>query len=178
MMTWRAVLIVLVWGVLAASSFAEQDASPEAQELARLSFASGQFDQIVTQAAKLGVLPVKTGIEGRVGRQLSDDEFRRLTEVFTRVFKEGIPQSDYEDSLAGQLSRYYSLQELRELVTFYRTPLGMKALRFASVAMNDSALTVQRLMASRQALLIERFNAEFAREFPKLIEELQRKQRQ
>jgi len=178
MTAWRAVLIVLCWGFLAVSAFAEQDASPEAQELARLSFASGQFDQIITQAAKVGVLPVKTAIEGRLGRQLSEDELRRLTEVFTRVFKEGIPQSDYEDNLAGQLSRYYSLQELRELVTFYRTPLGMKALRFTSAVRDDNALMVQRLMASRQAQLIERFNAEFAREFPKLSEELQRKSRQ
>jgi len=177
MTAWRAILMVLCLGVLAAASSAEQGAQSEAQELARLSFASGQFDQIRAQAAKVGVLPLKTAIEGRLGRQLSEDELRRLTEVFTRVFKESIPQSEYEDNLAGQLSRYYSQQELADLLAFYRTPLGMKALRFASTAGEENALMVQRLMASRQAEFIERFNAEFAREFPKLSEEMQRKSR-
>jgi hypothetical protein len=60
----------------------------------------------------------------------------------------------------------------------YRTPLGMKALRFASAVAEETALFGQRLAATRKEQLIERFNAEFAREFPKLGEELQRKQRQ
>lgn len=178
MTAWRTLLIVVCLGGLAASSAAAQGVSSEAQELARLSFSAGQFDQIATQAGKLGVVPLKAVIEGRLGRQLTADELRRLTEVFTRVFKEAIAQSEYEDGLAGQFSRYYSSQELRELLAFYRTPLGMKALRFGSTAMEESTLMVQRLMATRQAELIERFNAEFAREFPKLSEELQRKQRQ
>jgi hypothetical protein len=177
MTAWRAILIVLCLGVLTASAFAAQEASSEAQELARLTFATGQFDQTLTQLAKVGVLPMKTVLEGRLGRQLTEDESRRLTEVFTRVFKEVIPQSEYEGNMAGQFSRYYSLQELRELLTFYRTPLGMKVLRFASTVTDENVRLVQWLVGSRQAELNGRFNAEFAREFPKLSEELQRKQR-
>jgi hypothetical protein len=63
-------------------------------------------------------------------------------------------------------------------VAFYRTPLGMKVLRFASTVSEENALLGQRLAATRREQLIERFNAEFAREFPKLGEELQRKPRQ
>jgi hypothetical protein len=179
MTAWRATVVVLSLGVLAASSSsAAQGVSSEAQELARLSLSSGQFDRIGTQAGKIGVLPVQKAIEDRWGRKRTEDELRRLTEVFTRVLKETIPQSDFEENLAGQLGQYYSPQELRELLDFYRTPLGMKALRFASAVAEETALFGQRLAATRKEQLIERFNAEFAREFPKLGEELQRKQRQ
>jgi len=178
MTAWRAILIVLCSGVLAASSFAAQGVSSEAQELARLSLSSGQFDQIGTQAAKVGVPPVQKAIEDRLGRKLTEDEFRRLSAVFTRVFKEALPQSEFADNLAGEFDRYYSPQELTELLAFYRTPLGMKALRFASTVAEESALFAQRLTATRKDQLIERFNAEFAREFPTLGEELQRKQKQ
>lgn len=176
MTVWRAILVLLVLVIQTASSAAAQGSSAEAQELAHLSLSSGEFDRIATQAGRAGVLPVKAAIEGRVGRQLTDDEFRRLAEVFTRVFKEAIPQSEYEDNLAGQLSRYYSPQELTELLAFYHTPLGMKALHFVSTVSEENALFAQRLTAARKDRLIERFNAEFAREFPKLGEELQRKQ--
>jgi hypothetical protein len=178
MQAWRATVVVLCLETLAVSSGAAQGVSSEAKELARLSLSSGQFDLSGTQAAKIGVLPVQRAIEDRLGRKLTEDESRRLTEVFTRAFKQTIPQSEYEENLAGQFARYYSPQELTELVAFYRTPLGMKALRFASTVSEENALFVQRLATARTAQLIERFNAEFAREFPKLGEELQRKQRE
>jgi len=178
MMAWRPSVVVLCLGILAASSAGAQGVSSEAQELARLNLSSGQFDQIGTQAAKIGVLLVQKSLEDRSGRKLTEDELRRLTEVFTRVFKEAIAQSEFEDNLAGAFDRYYSPQELVELLAFYRTPLGMKALRFTSTVAEENALFAQRLTAIRKDQLNERFNAEFAREFPKLSEELQRKQKQ
>jgi len=178
MMAWRATVVALSLGILAASFVAAQGVSSEAQELARLSLSSGQFDRIGTQAAKIGVLPIQKALEGRLERQLTEDESRRLTEMFTRVFKEAIPQSELESNLAGEFDRYYTPQELTELLAFYRTPLGMKALRFTSTVADENALFAQRLTATRKEQFIERFNAEFAREFPKLSEEMQRKQKQ
>jgi hypothetical protein len=64
MTAWRDTVVVLSLGVLAASSSsAAQGVSSEAQELARLSLSSGQFDRIGTQAGKIGVLPVQKAIE-------------------------------------------------------------------------------------------------------------------
>jgi hypothetical protein len=81
---------------------------------------------------------VQKAIEDRLGRKLTEDELRRLTEVFTRVLKETIPQFDFEENLAGQFGQYDSPQELRELLDFYRAPLGMKALRFASAVAEEN----------------------------------------
>jgi hypothetical protein len=178
MTAWRATVVILCLGILAASSVAAQGVSPEAKELARLTLSSGPFEQFGTRAGKAGALQVQTGLEDRLERKLTEDESRRLTEVFTRVLKETIPQSEFEENLAGQVARYYSPQELTELVAFYRTPLGMKVLRFMSTFAEENALVTQQLAATRREQLIERLNAELARELPKLGEELHRKPRQ
>jgi hypothetical protein len=75
-------------------------------------------------------------------------------------------------------ARYYSPQELKDLVAFYRTPLGMKVLRFSGASSAERSAALQRLIASRHREFIERFYAEFARELPALNQELEDKQRQ
>ena len=65
MTAWRATVVVLSLGVLAASSSsAAQGVAAEAQGPARLSLSSGQFDRIGTQAGQIGVLPVQKAITG------------------------------------------------------------------------------------------------------------------
>jgi hypothetical protein len=172
------VILWLVVGLSAPAPTAAQGESPEARELASLTFSSGQFDLLLAQARRAGAPPVKAALERRLGRQLTEDESRQLIEVFLRVFKETIPQSDYEAQLAAMYARYYSPPELKELVAFCRTPLGLKMLRFSSTTMTETSAWAQQVIAARQRELIERFNAEFARELPALNQELEHKQRQ
>jgi hypothetical protein len=170
--------VVILWLVvapLAPTSTAAQSESPEARELASLTFSSAALDVVYVQAAKTGTLPIKTGLEGSLGRQLTEDESRRLEEIFLRVAKETMPRSDFEAQYVEFLARYYSVQEMKDLVAFYRTPLGLKVLRFSSVSNEESS--IQRMMAGRQREFVERLTAEFAREFPALNRELERKQR-
>jgi uncharacterized protein len=172
--------LVILWlavGLLAPSSAAAQSESSEAKELARLTFSSGS-DVVFTQAAKVGTLSLKAALEGRLGRQLTEDESSRLNEVYLRVFKETVPRSEFEAQYVDFYTRYYSPQELKDLLAFYRSPLGMKVLRFSSVSNEERSAGLQRVMASRQREFVERFNAEFAREFPALNRELEHKQRQ
>ncbi len=173
--------VVILWlavGPLTLASTVAQSESPEAKELASLIFPSAALDVVFTQAAKTGVLPVKFGLEGRLGRQLTEDESRRLDEIFLRIINETMPRSVFEAQQVDLLAQYYSTQELKDLVAFYRTTLGMKVLRFSSVSSAESSAGLQRMMASRQREFVERFTAEFVREFPALNRELERKQRQ
>lgn len=89
-----------------------------------------------------------------------------------------MPRSVFDAQQVDLLAQYYSTQELKDLVAFYRTTLGMKVLRFSSVSSAESSAGLQRMMASRQREFVERFTAEFVREFPALNRELERKQRQ
>ena len=95
--------LVILWlavGLLAPAPTAAQSESPEARELASLTFASGQFDLLLTQAARVGTLPVKAALEGRLGRRLTEDESRRVSEILLRIFKDMFPQSVYEAHFA------------------------------------------------------------------------------
>jgi uncharacterized protein len=173
--------LVILWlalGLLAPAPTAGQSESPEAKELARLTLSPDASDMFITQAAKGGALPVKAVLEGRLGRRLTEDESTRLNEVFLRVFKETILPSDYEALFVDLFARYYSPQELKDLVAFYRSPLGMKTLRFSSVSREETGAWIRRTMAGHQREFVERLNAEFARELPALNQELEHKQRQ
>lgn len=163
-----ASLVVLWLAVefLAPTPTAAQSESPEARDLASLIFSSGQFDLLVTQAARAGTVPMKAALEWRLGRQLTEDESRRLSEVFLRTFKDTFPQSEYEAHFADLFVRYYSAEDLKELVAFYRTPLGLKTLRFSAITMMETRAWVHQVIAARQREFAERFRAEFVREFP------------
>ena len=173
--------LVILWlavEVLAPTPTAAQNESPEARELASLTSSSDRFDLFLTQAARVGTFPIKAALEGRLGRQLTEDESRRLSEVFLRTFKDTIHQSEYEAHFAGLFVRYYSAEDLKELVAFYRTSLGLKALRFSSITMMETSAWFHQVTAARQHEFAERFKAEFAREFPALSPELEHKRRQ
>ncbi len=172
------VILWLVVGLLAPASTAAQSESPEARELASLAVAAGTFDITYTQASKVATSIVKGSLEGRLGRQLSDVESRQLGALFLRLIKETVPQSDFEAYYVDVIRRYYSPQELKDLVAFYRTPLGTKVLRFGPATNEEHAAAGQRIMGSHDREFRERFAAEFTREFPALNRELERKQRQ
>jgi hypothetical protein len=171
------VILGLAVRLLAPSPTAAQSESPEAREIVGLTLALGAFDALVAHAAQIGTSRAKVHLEGRLGRQFSEDESRRLTEVLIRIIKETLPRSDYEAVLVDLLVRYYSPQELKDLVAFYRTPLGTKVLRFSSAGTEETNAAIQRMMAARQRELLERLAAEFVREFPDLNRELERQQR-
>jgi hypothetical protein len=173
--------LVILWvvvGLLAPASTAAQSESPEARELASLAAAVGTFDSTYTEASTVATSMMKSSLERRLGRQLSDDESRQLGALFLRLIKETVPQSDLETNYVDRVSRYYSPQELKDLVAFYRTPLGTKVLRFQVATNAEEATGAQRIAGTHFREFRERFAAEFAREFPAINRELERKQRQ
>ena len=173
--------LVILWvvvGLFAPSPTAAQSESPEARELASLAAAAGTFDIMYTQASTVATSIMKSSLEARLGRPLSDDESRQLGELFLRLIKETVPQSDFEGNYVDVLGRYYSPQELKDLVAFYRTPLGMKALRFGPATNAENAAAGRRIMGAHDREFRERFTAEFLREFSTINKELQHKQRQ
>jgi hypothetical protein len=162
------VTVALAVGLMAAffSVAVAQSEPAEAREIAGLSFGASAYDMLLVQAGRGVTFFVKTTLEERLGRQLPEDEFRRLTEIVTRVMKQTIPQSGHENALAAVLARHFSPQELKELAAFYRTPLGRKL---------ESRAAFERAVNVRRPELLERFRTEFAREFPVLNQELERK---
>jgi hypothetical protein len=71
--------LVILWlavEVLAPTPTAAQSESPEARELASLTFSSDRFDLFLTQAARVGTFPIKAALEGRLGRPQGETDQR------------------------------------------------------------------------------------------------------
>lgn len=148
--------------------------SADALDIARAVLTAGTFDTIMTQAGKIGSQVVRASLEGRLARSLTASEASRLQDLFTRLLRETAPQSEWETLYATLISRNFTPDELRELAAFYRTPLGSRVTRLSGVMMTEGAAAGERLMKSREREMVQRFGAEFAREFPALSREIER----
>jgi hypothetical protein len=170
-------ILSLAGGLLTASLTAAQNDSLEAREIASLLFTSNMV-LVSHEATKANTAAVKASLEGQVGRQLSEDEARRLEELLVRAAKAALPRSDLEANYADLLVQHFSPQELKDLAAFYRTPLGAKVLHFSSVTLIvEGSAGVERILKAHERDTQERFRAEFTREFPAFRQELERKQR-
>ena len=72
------------------------------------------------------------------------------------------------------MAKHFSDGEMRELLAFYRTPLGAKALKLSGILTREGAEAGERLVKSREKAFSERFASEFARTLPSLSSELER----
>lgn len=81
----------------------------------------------------------------------------RFAEEFGRIYS-------YEEMLdiqAGLLAKHYTVSELRELLAFYRTPLGKKAIHVMPEVVADSNGQVMALLQQRMPALMERLRPLF-----------------
>jgi hypothetical protein len=138
------------------------------RELVKVVFASGLFDVGLSRASKADTAAVRTQLEQQLGRQLTEDEGGRLQQLVTRVLLEVFPQSFWEDTYVGLLPKHVSVENARELLAFYTTPLGQKALRLSVLLTAEAEDASQRVLKARENEFSQRFTAEFQKEFPKL----------
>ena len=171
--TSLVVVFTLAIGLMTGPSGEAQNESPEAREIARLTYVSDVFDAAARAGGAVGVRGVRADLERQLRRPLSEDEAGRLQALLTRLLTEMLPKSDFEDFYASLLALHFSPQELVELLAFYRTPLGAKLVRVAPSLNTEASAWGQRMATQRGREFNERFNAEFLREFPSLARERQ-----
>lgn len=156
------------------SAPAEQEAEPpgpvarsEAHEYVRLIFGAGFQDVLMAQMTKMVTTSVKTGLEAQLTRKLSSVEEGKLRRVVDRVVREVYPPSMWENEVVRLVEKYYSEDEVRELLRFYRTPLGAKSVRLAGPLAAEGAAVGERLAKSKEAQFLRRFQEELRKEFPR-----------
>jgi uncharacterized protein len=67
------------------------------------------------------------------------------------------PYQEVLDLQAGLLVKHYSPAELKEMLAFYRTPLGQKVIRTMPEVMNDVMAWMQATMQRQMPAAMERF---------------------
>ncbi len=159
---------LLLISVIAARGDSGQASVSPYRELVKVVFTSGLFDVGLSRASKADTSAVRAQLEKQLGRQLTEDEGGRLQRLVTRVLLEVFPQSFWEDTYVDMLPKHVSVENARELLAFYRTPLGQKTLRLAVLLTAEADDASQRVLKARENEFRQRFIAEFQKEFPAL----------
>ncbi len=159
--------LLLISGIPARGAGEQASVSPY-RELVKVVFTSGMFDVGLSRASKADTSAVRAQLEKQLGRPLTDDEGGRLQKLVTRVLLEVFPQSFWEDTYADMLPKHISVENARELLAFYRTPLGQKTLRLAVLLTAEADDASQRVLKARETEFRQRFIAEFQKAFPEL----------
>lgn len=146
----------------ASLSLGHEQAIRELVHVATGSDVTGAMFQQIAQALVPGLKPA---LERRLGRPVSPAEERKLIDVVRRTFAGVFPTALFEDELVSAYARHFTEADAKELLRFYRTPIGSKAIRVAAVLTGEGAAIGQRLAESRQAEFAQRLRDELAREF-------------
>jgi len=135
------------------------------RELVHMAAGSGVTDAMSEQIALALVPGLKPALGRQLGRPVSPAEERKLVDVIRRTFAGVFPTALFEDQLVSVYAKHLSEAEAKELLRFYATPVGSKAIRLAAVLTREGAAIGQRLAQSRQAEFAQRLRDELAREF-------------
>src|SRR6266571_4262371 len=135
------------------------------RELVHMATGSDLTDAMLQQIAQALVPGLKPALERRLRRPVSPAEERKLIDVVRRTFAGVFPTALFEDELVSAYAKHFTEADAKELLRFYRTPIGSKAIRVAAVLTGEGAAIGQRLAQSRQAEFAQRLRDELAREF-------------
>jgi hypothetical protein len=96
------------------------------------------------------------------GMQVPPDFGPRFTEEFRRL----ISYREILELQAALLAKHYTVPELRQLLAFYKTPLGRKVIRVMPEVMQDVNGRMLLLVQERMPAMIERLRPTLERSTP------------
>jgi len=147
--------LVIAWGGFAAPAQAQPasaSAIATAKELVELKGGAGMFDPIIA-----GVVDQAKNALLRTSPQLS----KELTEVAATLTAEFQPRrSDLINEAAKFYAGRFTEPELKEMVTFYKTPLGRKMLVQEPLVLDETFNYVQSWAPRVAEEMMNRFRAE------------------
>jgi hypothetical protein len=85
------------------------------------------------------VRTAEAGAEAMMGTIRGNPELAPFEDVFRAWYKKVIATGDFEGEMAEVYMRHFTEQELREIATFYETPLGHKMLETMQEVMKEGA---------------------------------------
>jgi hypothetical protein len=141
----RLIGVFLLAACLTLPAGAQDKAAPEAMQAARelAAIMTGDTVEQLSRAMAAQVWPtIEAQVAGKVDAATLAEmraEFERTLVSFTGEVMKGAPEV---------YARHFSVQELQDMIAFYKSPTGVKALREMPMVMADvSAQTAPRLQA-------------------------------
>jgi uncharacterized protein len=104
--------------------------------------------------------------------KLGESTLRMSTRIKT-LFEERIDmQQLIEDITVSVYDKHFSADELRDLVTFYKSPTGKKVMEVTPLMLSESAAKASELVAPKVTAIVEEIQKEETKQFTHDIQEL------
>ena len=170
-----SVIVALIVATLVSLPVCAQESStPDAHELARLILTSGMFESVLDTASDSAMTVVTAAMEGRLRRSLSADERSKLRGLLIQAFKDTFPLQLWEDLYARLLLQHAAPSEIKDLLAFYQTPRGRRALSLSVILATEGGVAGRKLAQSREKEFTRTFMEHFSKAMPELKAELDR----
>ena len=142
------------------------------QQLARLRFDGKSFDVLLRQSAREAFVAVYPDLRVRFQRELSPSEDSQLQQIIRQVLLEVYPQALWEKEVSAVYARYFTSQELEEMVRFYASPIGVKIRQVESNLAAEEIAATQQMIRGRLDRVGRRISEELRRQgFGESLEE-------
>lgn len=153
---------------LPASAQDIDDAQHEAltRQMVEMEFGRGVFQEITAQLTNTAMSGMPQAMESRLGRELSPGEQEQLAMLVRGVFMEVFPQNAWEEAMLPVYMKYLNSDDVEDVLTFYKTPVGEKMLRLQATLMREGVSARENLLQERNEEFMRRFAEELAEQFP------------
>jgi len=133
-----------------------------ARELAQMALSDKTFDAVVDNSVSA---LVRLWLANAADVKMSEDEeakvAAKMTVVIRRAFLDIYPRSDWIDALAPIYSENLTTEDMSELIRFYNTPVGSKALLMTGKMITEGGKAGEALIASKVAEFRRRVQEDF-----------------
>lgn len=136
------------------------------RQMVEMEFGKGVFQEITAQLTDTAMSGMPQAMESRLGRELSPGEQEQLALLVRGVFMEVFPQNAWEDAMVPVYMKYLGVDDVEEVLTFYKTSVGAKMLELQATLMREGVSARENLLQERNDEFMRRFSEELAEQFP------------
>ena len=126
--------------------------------------------QAITSLQDFGKLTLAQRNQMRA--KLSESTLRMSKRIKTLFVERIDMQQLIEDITLSVYDKHFSVDELRDLVAFYKSPTGKKVMEVTPVMLSESAAKAGELVAPKVAAIVEEIQKEETKQFTHDIQEL------
>jgi hypothetical protein len=150
---WSCLLVVTLVALGAIPAEAQDVSRRElARELATLVVDDSSRRGIEEQVGAGMMQAVAVTLEQRLARRLQEAEWRMIAGIVRRFVADTLPGDRAEGIAAEVYARHFDEAELRELLRFQRSAVGMKARRLTPLVARETAEAMEREIRSSPVL--------------------------
>ena len=155
--------LLVVAAATGATAFAEEQTadSPEIRtDIERLMELTGAYDTDVMQQ-------MASMIAQQIGSMIGTEKpevVQRCTEISIQAATEVFSEGDFMDEMNAIYAKYFSPEDIRQLITFYESPVGAKSIKLMPELMSESMQVTMRWMAKISPVIQERVTKQLREE--------------